>query len=433
LDILTIAIACCALSLVLILIGIPIAYVLGFCTILGILFGLGVAPLTKFGLTTFSVFHSLNWLPLPLFILMAYIISETDIGRDIFSTANNWLSRVPGGLVVGSIYTEAAMAATMGVSGTTILTVGTVALPEMERLGYNRKFSLGALLTGGVLGPLIPPSIPFIVYAILAQQSISQLFMAGIIPGILLASMLATYAMVACVRRPELAPRPAGVSWKERLFSLRKVWPVVALMLGILGGIYMGVITATEAGGIGVLIILFIAVVFYRFRLPNLVRAMSQAATLTAMVSLMVIATTVFTFLIGVSGLAQDLSSFLTSSGLSPWWIIILINLSILVLGCFMDGLAILMVTMPIFIPLVSALGFNLVWFGVLVTVNIEIALITPPVGLNLFLVSGTFRMPIVELIRGVAPFLAVLVIFLGILIAFPQLSTWLPSIMRGG
>jgi len=432
LDILTITIICIALSLVLILIGIPIAYVLGFCTVLGILFGLGGAPLIKLGLTPFSAFHSLNWLPLPLFILMAFIISETDIGRDIFNIANNWLSRVPGGLVVGSIYAQAAMAATMGVSGTTILTVGTVALPEMERLGYNRIFSLGALLTGGVLGPLIPPSIPFIVYAILSQQSISQLFMAGVIPGILLAGMLSAYAMVACVRHPEFAPRPAGVNWKERLFSLRKAWPVVALMLGILGGIYLGVVTATEAAGAGVLIILLIAVVFYRFRLPNLVRAMSQAATLTAMVGLMVIATMVFTFMIGVSGLAQDLSNFIASSGLSPWWVIIMINLAILVLGCFMDGLAILMVTMPLFIPLVSALGFDLVWFGVLVTVNIEIALITPPVGLNLFLVSGTFRIPIADLMRGVAPFLAVLVVFLGILIAFPQLSLWFPSIMSG-
>jgi tripartite ATP-independent transporter DctM subunit len=432
-DIFTITIICVALSLVLILLGIPIAYVLGFCTVLGILFGVGGAPLLKLGLTPFSAFHSLNWLPLPLFILMAYIISETDIGRDIFNTANNWLSRVPGGLVVGTVYAEAAMAATMGVSGTTILTVGTVALPEMERLGYNRRFSLGALLTGGVLGPLIPPSIPFIVYAILSQQSISQLFMAGIIPGILLAIMLSGYAMVACVRHPELAPRPAGVSWKERLFSLRKAWPIIALMLGMLGGIYLGVVTATEAAGAGVLITLLIAVVFYRFRLPHLVRAMSQAATLTAMVGLMVIATTVFTFMIGVSGLAGDLSGLIVSSGLSPVWIIIMINLAILVLGCFMDGLAILMVTMPLFIPLVSELGFNLVWFGVLVTVNIEIALITPPVGLNLFLVSGTFRMPVGELIRGVAPFLAVLVAFLAILIAFPQLSLWLPVMMRGG
>jgi C4-dicarboxylate transporter DctM subunit len=432
-DIFTITIIFVALSLVLILIGIPIAYVLGFCTVLGILFGVGGAPLLKLGLTPFSAFHSLNWLPLPLFILMAYIISETDIGRDIFNTANNWLSRVPGGLVVGTVYAEAAMAATMGVSGTTILTVGTVALPEMERLGYNRRFSLGALLTGGVLGPLIPPSIPFIVYAILSQQSIGQLFMAGIIPGIVLAIMLSGYAIVACVRHPELAPRPVGVSWKERLFSLRRAWPVVALMFGILGGIYLGVVTATEAAGAGVLIILLIAVVFYRFRLRHLVPAMSQAATLTAMVGLMVIATTVFTFMIGVSGLAQDLSSFIVSSGLSPLWIIIMINLAILVLGCFMDGLAILMVTMPFFIPLVSELGFNLVWFGVLVTVNIEIALITPPVGLNLFLVSGTFRIPVGELIRGVAPFLAVLVAFLAILIAFPQLSLWLPVMMRGG
>ncbi len=432
-DILTITLIFVALSIVLILIGLPIAYVLGFCTVIGILFGLGGAPLTKLGLTPFSAFHGLAWLPLPLFILMAYIISETDIGRDIFNTANNWLSHIPGGLVVGGIFAEAAMAATMGASGTTILTVGTVALPEMEKLGYNRKFSLGALLSGGVLGPLIPPSIPFIVYAILSQQSISQLFIAGVIPGILLALMLAAYVIVACVRHPELAPRPTGVSWKERLLSLRKTWPVIAIILGILGGIYLGVVTATEAAGAGVLITLFIAVVFYRFRLPNLARAMSQAATLTAMVGLMLIATTVLTFMIGVSGLARDLSSLIVSSGLSSWWVIIMINLAILVLGCFMDGLAILMVTMPLFIPLVSSLGFDLVWFGVLVTVNIEIALITPPVGLNLFLVSGTFRIPTGELIRGVAPFLAVLVVFLGVLISFPQLSTWLPAMMRGG
>jgi len=431
-DIFTIGIIFIALSLFLIIVGVPIAYALGFCALLGILFGSGGAPLTKLGLTPFSVFHGLNWLPLPMFILMAFIISETDIGRDIFSTANKWFSRIPGGLVVSSILAEAAMAATMGASGTTILTVGTVAVPEMERLGCNKKFSLGALLSGGVLGPLIPPSIPLIVYGILSQQSIGKLFIAGIIPGILLAIVLSAYTMIACLRRPELAPRPAAVIWKDRLVSLRKVWPVVALMLGVLGGIYLGVVTATEAGGAGVLIILLIAIVFYRFRLANLGRAMSEAATLTGMVGLMIIATTVFTFVVGVSGLAQRLSSFIVSSGLPPILVIVCINIALLILGCIMDGLAILMVSMPLFIPIIVNLGFDPVWFGIVVTVNIEIALITPPVALNLFLVSGTFRVPVTDIIRGVAPFLVVLIIFLGLLIAFPQISLWLPSMMSG-
>jgi C4-dicarboxylate transporter DctM subunit len=431
-DILAITVICIVGSIFLMLIGVHIAYALGFCTVIGVLWGVGAPALTKLGLTPFSVFYSLNWTPLPLFILMAYIISETEIGTDIFDTANNWLSRVPGGLAVASIWAEAGMAATMGASGTTILTVGKVALPQMERLGYNKRFSMGALLSGGVLGPLIPPSIPFVVYAIMAQQSISELFIAGVIPGIILATMLSAYAIIACLRNPAFAPRPTSVSWRERLFSLRRVWPVVVLMVGILGGIYMGVITATEAGGIGVLIILLIAVVFYRFRFRNLVRAMTETATLTGMVGLMIIAATLFSYLVGSSRLAQALVDFISSSGLSPWMVIIVMNVILLVLGFIMDGLAIMLVTVPLFIPLITALGFDPVWFGVLMVVNIEIALITPPVALNLYLMSGTFRTSVAEVIRGVVPFLIVLLLFLILLIVFPDLSLWLPGMMQG-
>jgi C4-dicarboxylate transporter DctM subunit len=432
-DILTITIICVVGSIFLMLIGVNIAYSLGFCTVLGLLLSLGGPALAKLGLTPFSVFYSLNWTPLPLFILMAYIISETEIGADIFDTANNWLSRVPGGLAVAAIWAEAGMAATMGASGTTILTVGKVALPEMERLGYNKRFSMGALLSGGVLGPLIPPSIPFVVYGIMAQQSISALFMSGVIPGILLAVMLSAYAITACLRNPGLAPHPTSVSWTKRVLSLKRVWPVVVLMLCILGGIYTGVITATEAGGIGVLVILLIAVVFYRFRLKNLVRAMSETATLTGMVGLMIIAATLFSYLVGSSRMAQALVDFISSSGLSPWMVIIVINLILLVLGFIMDGLAIMLITVPLFIPLITALGFDPVWFGVLMVVNIEIALLTPPVALNLYLMSGTFRVPVSDVIRGVAPFLIVLVLFLALLIAFPAISLWLPGMMRVG
>jgi C4-dicarboxylate transporter DctM subunit len=432
-DTLTIAIICIIGSIFFIIIGVPIAYVLGFFAVVGILWGLGPASLMKLGLTPFTEFYSMNWTPLPLFMLMAYIISETDIGSDVFNAANYWLARVPGGLAVTTVWAEAAMAATMGASGTTILTVGKVALPEMERLGYNKRLSMGALLAGGVLGPLIPPSLLLIIYGVLAQQSISQLFMAGVVPGILLAIMLSGYVVISCLRRPELAPRPVEVGWKDRFVSLRKVWPIVVLMIGILGGIYMGVITATEAGGIGALIVLIIAVLFYRFRFGNLVRVIKETATLTGMVTIMVISSKVFSFLIGSSGMIQGLSNFIASSGLNPWLIIIFINIIILLLGCIMDGLAILLVAMPIFIPLVVSLGFDPIWFGVLIVVNLEIGLITPPVGLNLFFMKGVFDVPISEILRGVAPFIVVLVLFLAILVAFPDLSLWLPGMMRGG
>ena len=419
-------------SIVLMLLGIPVAYVLGFCAAVGLLIGVGGVPLTKLGLTPFTAFHAYNWIPLPLFILMACIIAETVIGADIFDTANKWTSRIPGGLAVASTISEGVIAATMGMSGATILTVGKVSLPQMERLGYNRRLALGSVLVGGVLGPLIPPSIPLVIYGIIAQQSISELFIAGVIPGIILMIMLSAYTIMACARHPELAPRLAAVSWTERLVSLRTVWPVIVVVLAIIGGMYLGVVTASEAGGIGVFAILLISIVAYRFRFAHLVRAMSETATLTGMICLMIIATTAFAFLVGISGIMLKLGDFIAASGLSPWVVIIGINVFLLFLGCIMDGLAIMLLAIPILVPLIKVLGFDPVWFGIVMTVNIEIALITPPVGINLFITSGAFRTPIAEVIRGMLPFLAVLVFFLGIIIAFPQLSLWLPGTMGG-
>ncbi len=428
-DFLVIALIAIAVMIVLILLGIPIAYSIGVCTVGAIILGLGTAPLTRVGLIPFSVFHSLNWIPLPLFMMMACIISETKIGKDIFDAANKWLSRVPGGLLVSSVVGQGLMAATMGNSGTTILTVGTIVAPEVDRLKYNKGFSMSALLSGGVLGPLIPPSVNMIVYAVIAQASVSQLFLAGVMPGILLIVMLSAFIMITCVRRPDYAPTPVQVTWKQRFSSLKKTWPILVLVVGIIGGIYSGMVTATEAGAIGVILTLVIAVVCYKFRFAQLKRAMSQAATLTAMVTMMIIAVNCFTYIVAVSGMADALTSFVMGLGLSPVLVVIVINIILLMMGCVMDGLAIMMVTLPLFIPLITGLGFNPIWFGVLVCVNIEIGLITPPVGLNLFMVSGTFGVPVSKLIRSVVPFIILLIIFLGLLIALPQISLWLPNL----
>jgi C4-dicarboxylate transporter, DctM subunit len=431
-DLPIIAIIGIIVVVVLVLLGIPIVYSMLISAVGIILFGLQQpASLAKLGMVPFAAFYSMNWTPLPLFILMAYIINGTTIARDIFSAANKWLSRVRGGLVVSGIVGEAVMAAAIGSSGITILAVGKVALPEMERLKYKRNFSLGALLAGGVLGPLIPPSIPFVTYGIITQTSIGKLLVAGIVPGIILTVLLAGLAMVYGIRHHDWAPLPVNVAWRERVQSLTKVWPILLIMVGIIGSIYAGIATATEAAAVGVVLSLLIAVISYRFRFKGLLQALSETATVTGMIGLMVVAASVFTFTIGVSGLAQDIAKSIVNAGLSPWLVIVAINIVILIAGCFMDTLAIILVTVPIFVPIIMSLGFNPIWFGVVMTVNTEIGLITPPIGLNTFITAQIFDISIPDLLRGTLPFLILLLFFLVFIILVPEVSLWLPSMMK--
>ena len=421
-------------AILLILIEIPIAYTFLFLSVFFILIVMQQpASLAKLGTTPFTQFYSTSFTPFPLFILLAYIINQTTIPTEIFNVANNWLSRIPGGLVISSIFGQAVMGACVGTSSITMLSVGKVALPEMEKLNYNKRFSLGALLSGGVLGPLIPPSIPLIIYGILTQESIGQLLIAGIIPGIVLAIMLAGYALVAAKLHPNWAPPPETVSWSERLFSIWKVWPIIVIILGIIGVIYMGIATPSEAAGVGVIVTLILVIAAYKFRFRHWLKAMRETATVTGMIGLMVVAATVFTYVLGVSGLAKDIATSVVNAGLSPWMAIVVINIILLILGCLMDTLCLILVSVPIFVPVVEALGFNPIWFGIVVVVNTEIGLITPPIGLNTFIASQLFKVSVTDLLRGVTPFLIILLIFLAIVIIFPELSLWLPSMMRGG
>jgi C4-dicarboxylate transporter DctM subunit len=420
-------------AIIFILSGIPIAYSFLFLATAFIFFIMRQpAAFMKLGTTPFSQFYNFSFTPFPLFVLLAYIINETKIPEEIFTVANNWLSRIRGGLVVSSIIGEAIMGACVGISAICMLSIGKVALPQIEKLNYNKQFSLGALLSGGVLGVLIPPSIPLIIYGILTRESVAQLLMAGVIPGIILTIMLATLAMIVSLKHPDWTPRPITVSWREKLFSLRKVWPIFIIVLGIIGVVSLGIATATESAGVGVVLTLLVAVVSYQFRLRNLFRAMIETAKVTGMIGLMFIAATVFTYVLGVSGLAVKIADFIVSAGLSTWMVIIAINLILLLMGCLMDTLCLLLVSVPIFVPLVEALGFNPIWFGVVMAVNLEIGLITPPIGLNTFIASQLFNVSITDLLRGVLPFLAILLVFLAIIVIFPETSLWLPSMMQG-
>jgi tripartite ATP-independent transporter DctM subunit len=426
------AIICVSIMLIMLLIGIPIPFALGFSSILIGTIAYGTTILEKVGSTTFYLVYNFVWTPLPLFTLMACIMAETRIGEDLYRAARNWLSRLPGGLISASILGEAGMAAALGASAPTIIAVGKVAAPEFERYGYKKGFSIGALTCGGVLGPLIPPSATMIIYSVLTNVSLGRLFIAGIIPGVILALILAALPVVLCARNPRLGPVGASVTWAERFGSLSRIWAIALIFVFILGSIYLGIATPTEAGGIGAFIVLLIAVLFYNLRWKNLYRAMIEAALINAMLMFIFVGAQFFSYVIGTSSLAENMTNFVVNANLPPYLVIGIIMILLLILGCFIEGITIMMLTIPIFLPLVMALEFDPLWFGILYVTNMEMGLITPPMGINLFLARNTFNVPTGELLKGIAPFFVMLLLFLVIIAAFPQLSLWLPSLMVG-
>ncbi len=428
----TASLLCAGLMLFLLLIGVPIAYALGFSSIVVGYFAFGSFALQKAGWTTFQLLYNLTWTPLPLFTLMSFLIAETRMGEHLFRAARNWMSRLPGGLFVAAIMGEAGMAAALGASGPTIIAVGNVAVPEFKRYSYSKAIGLGALTSGGVLGPLIPPSATMIIYAILANVPLGHLFIAGVMPGLLLAAMLSIVPVIMCARNPLLGRAAGRVSWEERFSSLRLIWPVVLVMFGILGSIYFGIATPTEAGGVGCFIVLVVAILFFDLRLKGLYRAIVQPAVLNSTIMSILVGASFFTYVFGSSSVAQNLSLVIASLNMPPMAVIVAIMFLLLVLGCFIDGITIMMLTIPIFVPIITELGFDPVWFGILFVINMEIALITPPMGINFFLVRNNFDISSMELLKGVFPFLIMLVIFLAITVIFPQISLWLPGLMRG-
>lgn len=412
--------------------GVPIAFALGFSALCAGLFVYGDSALAKLGMGSFRFMYNVSWTPLPLFVLLGTLMAETRIGDDLFGAASKWLSRVPGGLVAGSVVGEGIMAAVIGTSAATIVVVGKTAVPAFEKHGYNRKMGLGALLAGGVLGPLIPPSATMIIYGVLAELSIGQLFIAGILPGIVLIAMLAIPTILWCWWKPNWGPPGRGYSWRERFGSLKNVWPVIMVMLAILGSIYFGVATPTESAGVGVAVILIIAVIFYGMRWKSLRDCLVEATLVNAMIMFICLGAYFFTYMIGSANIATSLSDLINTLGLSPVMVIVSINVILIILGCLIDPITITLLTVPIFVPLIIEAGYDPLWFGVMFVINTEIGLITPPMGVNLFAIKTIFNIPTGDLLKGVAPFLLLELVFLALIIAFPQISLWLPGTMMG-
>jgi tripartite ATP-independent transporter DctM subunit len=380
----------------------------------------------------FNTLYNLAWTPLPLFTLLGTLIAESGMGKDLFTAASAWLSKIKAGLVVAGIVGEAALASTLGTSAACIIVVGKVAVPEFQKQGYKLGYALGALLAGGVLGPLIPPSATFIVYAVLTNSSLGKLFIAGIMPGLLLMVFLSVTAVLQARLNPSLAPSTYSVTWKERFSSLKGVWPIVVVMLSILGTIYVGIATPTETAGVGVFVVIVIAVVFFKMRWQGFKNAVIEATTVNGLIIFIIIAAGFFTYVMGSSNVADYISTFVNDTAMPNWALILMINVILLILGCFIDAITITLLTIPIFVPLITSLGMDPIWFGVMFCVNTQIGLITPPMGTDLFAVKTIFNIPTNDILKGVAPFLVAEIVFLGVIAAFPSISLWLPGLMIG-
>ncbi len=385
------------------------------------------------GETAWSVSINFILFAIPLFVMLGEILLRSGIAERMYAAMTHWLSWLPGGLMHSNIGTCTLFAAVSGSSVATAATIGTVAIEEIEKHGYNERLYLGTIVAGGTLGILIPPSIPMIVYGALTNTSIPQLYLAGIVPGVILAALFMGTVMGACLVRPKWGGRPIRTNWAARIRSLPDLIPPLIIFVVVIGSIYAGVATPTESAGLGVVAALGLAAARGRLSWRMLSDTFEGTMRTTAMIMAILIAAYFVNFVITSIGLSGKVTTLVTSLGLSPTGTMVVIVLFYLVLGMFMESLSMLVATVPIITPVVMALGFNPVWFGVLMMLLIETALITPPVGFNLFVVQGVRpRGQIYDVIIGSLPFVLTLLVMIAMLMAFPQIALWLPHTMEG-
>jgi C4-dicarboxylate transporter DctM subunit len=412
-------------------IGTPIGFGLGFLGLIGMISFLDIGNLYQIAEIAANTGTNLFMIALPLFILMAEVVSFSGVGDDMYTAAHRWFSWLPGGLAISSIATCTGFAAICGSSPATAATIGLISIPEMIKRGYNRYLAVGSIAAGGTLGILIPPSITMVIYGVITEVSVGKLFVAGILPGIVLAGILSTAIAFAVKIKPDLAPRIEGVTWKERLSSIKRIWAFVVIAISIIGTIYAGIATPTESAAIGATFAIIVAFIYRRLTIKGMHGALVRTAAVTAMIMFLVIGGNTLAFLLSTMTIPQYITGLITSLEVSRWMIMIIINIVLVIMGCLLDPMAILVISLPILFPIVTKLGFDPVWFGIIVTINVEIGMITPPVGLNLFVLKGSIpSITMKEIVWGSLPFVLLLMIGLSVVMVFPALATWLPGKM---
>jgi tripartite ATP-independent transporter DctM subunit len=414
------------------LLRVPIGMAMGLVGVSGFAYlTSGSAALKIVGHTTMRTVTDFNFAVIPLFLLMGSLATTSGMSRELFRAANAFLGHLRGGLGIATIAACGGFSAICGSSVATAATFSRVAYPEMRRFGYPKSFSTGVIAAGGTLGIMIPPSTVLAVYGLITEQDIGKLFIAGVIPGILAIAMYMISVTIIGFARPGFLPAGNRTSWRERIASLRDVWATILLFAFVIGGIYGGMFTATEAAGMGAGGAFILGVLRRRLSVEDVLRSLLEATRTTAAVFTILIGALLFGYFLTVTQTPQKVTAFLTGLGIGSYGVLTLILLLYLVLGCLMDALAMIILTVPIIFPVIKELGFDPIWFGIIIVMTVELGLIHPPVGMNIFVIKSVIDdVKISTIFAGVLPFILTDLLRLAILVMFPILALWLPSHM---
>ncbi|WP_104201944.1 TRAP transporter large permease [Billgrantia saliphila] len=413
--------------------GVPIFLSLGVAGLIGLYMARGSLAFFFAPTSLFGQLNVFEMVALPLFILMGSLLGATPVGANLFQAAVRWLNWLRGSLAISSVGASAMFGAVSGVSLAGVAAVGSIAVPQMLERGYSRTLAAGSVVTAGALAMLIPPSVPFIIYGAVSSVSVADLFIGGIVPGIVLALALSLYIFLRVSLNPGEAPvAEQRFTWPERFHSLGQIWHAALLVLAVLGSIYTGFATPSEAAGVGALGAFFIATVVFRsLTWAKLVQILGTTARISGAILLIMGCAKIFGDYLNMVRVPQLLTETLTTSGLPTWSILLAVMLMLILLGMLVDAVSLIVVTTPVLLPLIEALGYDPLWFGIVMVLNLEIAVVTPPVGLNLYALRGVCPgLTIEEIIRSALPFVAVQFLVLMLFVFFPSLSLWLPGLM---
>ncbi len=430
----TVAIVGFAAMLVMMLLRVPIGVCLGIVGVAGFAWLNGWWP--ALGLLVHSPIRTVtdfNFSVIPMFILMGVIVSRSGMSRELFRAAASWLGHLPGGMAMATVFACGGFSAINGSAIATATTMTTVALPEMRRFGYDPGLSMGVIAAGGTLGPMIPPSVLFVLYGILVDEDISRLFIAGVLPGLLAVALYCAAIQIVYLYRPALLPRGERAPWPQRWASLRDIWATLLLFVAVIGGIYGGFVTVVEAASLGVVGALAIGIARRRLPWKTIVECLVEGLRISAAIFLLIIGVFLFQYFLAVTQTSQQLADWLTRLPFEPIVIMIFIVIGYLLAGTFIDEVATMLLTVPILHPVVVQLGFDPIWFGVIVVMTATIGMIAPPVGIICFILNTMERgISLMKIYKGVLPFVAADLVRLALLVAFPAIALYLPKTMGG-
>lgn len=428
-----IAVIILVLLLIFLLYGIPVFASLGLSSVVAIILTKGFHGLTVIPELYYEKMDNFVLIAIPLFILMGEILFHTGIGSDLYKMASRWTNKIPGGLAMGTVIASTVFGAMCGVSVAGAATIGAFAVPEMLKRGYDKSLATGSVAASGALALLIPPSIGFILYGAVADESVGKLFIGGIVPGILLAFCMMVYIFVVAMLRPEKAPIPEEkITWKMRMESLFRCWAAIFLIILVLGSIYFGVATPTESAAIGAAGAFFLAIFVYKtLTVKVFFDILLSTMKTTGMLLFIFINAMIFGYVLTRLQVPQALASLVADAHMSKWAVLTSIVILLIFLGMFLDGASVILIATPILLPVIEVLGYDKIWFGVILMITIEMAVITPPVGLNLYVIKSIApeNVTLKDIIMGAIPFVFVEIAVLFFFILFPDIVLWLPNL----